>query len=109
VKANKISKWLQYDSMLQVNSLFSRLDQVNIKEITSKNKEYSYYGFSIGTWDSLTTNPDGEVFAIKDNSIISIKGNSPVKGNWIRSYCMEQYAPNAYSSTMNKYYLLNLQ
>jgi len=107
VKATRVSEWLQYSSMFSANSLFSNLDEVNIKDLTSKD-DYSYYGLSIGVWDNPTI-PDGELFSIEENSIVSLKSDIPVNGCWIRTYCMEQFEANAYSSAQNQYYLLNLQ
>lgn len=107
VKAIRVSEWLQYANMLSANNLFSNLDKVSIKDLTSKD-DYSYYGFSVGVWNNPTI-PDGELFTIEENNIVPLKSDVPVKGYWIRTYCMEQFEANAYSSAQNQYYLLNMQ
>lgn len=107
VKVFKVPELPQYESMFRANSLFSNLNEVSIEDLTSK-ENYPYYGFSIGVWNSPTI-PDGEIFAIKENSIVPFKREVPGKSYWIRTYGMEQFQANYYRSSNHQYYLVNLQ
>lgn len=107
VNAFKISESPQYDYMVRADSLFSKLNEVKIKELTSKD-DYPYYGLSFGASENQTI-LNGEVFAIEENNIVALKRNMPVKGFWIRTYCMEQYQAEDYRSTLDRNYIVNLR